>query len=294
MQKEIKLLNGETIAYYDLGSGDKVLLLIHGNTSSSIFFEPLFESLPKDIKIIAPDLRGFGNSSYLKRVDSLLELAEDLKLFLDALKITKVDLLGWSLGGGVAMEFAATYPFMVDKLILLSSASAKGYPIFKKDATGKPIIPEIYQNKDDLALDFVQVLPILNAQANNDLNFYKFIYDMAIYNGKNKPNNEANERWLKEALKQRNLVDVDWALANFNISNEPSLYSIGSNKVANIKAPVLLLWGEKDLTVPKLMLDENIRLFKEAKTITFKEAGHSLLVDEIAELTKVILEFLNY
>lgn len=293
MQKQLTLKNKETISYYDLGSGDKTLLLIHGNTSSSIFFEPLFKTLPKDLRIIAPDLRGFGNSSYLNKFDSLLELAEDLKLLLDDLDLKKVNVLGWSLGGGVALELASTYPDVVDKLILLSSASVKGYPIFKKDETGKPIISEIYKSKEELALDFVQVLPILNAQQNNDLNFYKFIYDAAIYNGKNKPNDSDNERWLKEAIKQKNLVDVDWALTNLNITNEPSFYNLGSNKVKNINHDVLIIWGEKDLTVPRFMVDENLRFIPQAKLITFKEAGHSLLVDELEELTNNIINFIK-
>ena len=82
----------------------KTLLLIHGNFSSSLFFTPMFDRLPKDIKVIAPDLRGFGDSTYYRRISSLNDLAEDLYLFMQAKDIKKVDVIGWSLGGGVALE----------------------------------------------------------------------------------------------------------------------------------------------------------------------------------------------
>ncbi len=53
-------------------------------------------------------------------------------LFMEKLDINKADVLGRSLGGGVVMEFAAKYPEKLDKLILLDSASYKGYPVFKR------------------------------------------------------------------------------------------------------------------------------------------------------------------
>src|SRR5690554_5601570 len=129
----VALNNGETINYYTHGSGNKHLLLIHGNTSSALFFEPLVDYLSNEFTIIMPDLRGFGNSSYNNEINTLLELADDLNLLLKHLKIDETAVLGWSLGGGVALELATTYPNLVNKLILLSSASIKGYPVFKKD-----------------------------------------------------------------------------------------------------------------------------------------------------------------
>lgn len=291
-KKLVALNNGESINYYIHGSGKNHLLLIHGNTSSAIFFEPLIEHLSNEFTVIMPDLRGFGRSSYNNRINSLLELAEDLKLLLASLGITKTAVLGWSLGGGVALELATTYPYLVDKLILLSSASLKGYPIFKKDEKGQVLFPKIYTEKEQLNYDIVQVLPLLNAQKTNDINYMKMIFDYVIYTGQNKPNEDDNIRWLTDALKQRNLVDVDWALANFNISNEPSLYQKGNNKIANLKADTLLIWGDKDLTVPKIMFDENITHIKDAKTKVYEGSGHSIIVDAPKELAEDINKFI--
>lgn len=291
-RKLVALSNGETISYYTKGSGAKHLLLIHGNTSSALFFEPIVEHLSNEFTIIMPDLRGFGNSSYNNEFNTLLELAEDLNLLLKHLKITEIAVLGWSLGGGVALELATTYPNLVNKLILLSSASIKGYPVFKKDEKGQVIFPEIYTKKSDMALDIVQVLPLLNAQKTQDINFMKQIFDLVIYTGNKKPNDEDNTRWLNDALKQRNLVDVDWALANFNISDEPSLYSQGNNKIANLKAKTLIIWGDKDLTVPKIMFDENVKGIKNNESIVYEGVGHSIIVEEPEKLAKDINNFI--
>jgi len=291
-RKLVALSNGETISYYTKGSGVKHLLLIHGNTSSALFFEPIVEHLSNEFTIIMPDLRGFGNSSYNNEFNTLLELAEDLNLLLKHLKITETAVLGWSMGGGVALELATTYPNLVNKLILLSSASIKGYPVFKKDEKGQVLFPEIYNKKSDMALDIVQVLPLLNAQKTQDINFMKQIFDLVIYTGNKKPNDEDNTRWLNDALKQRNLVDVDWALANFNISNEPSPYSQGNNKIANLKADTLIIWGDKDLTVPKIMFEENVNGIKNNKSIIYEGAGHSIIAEEPEKLANDINNFI--
>jgi pimeloyl-ACP methyl ester carboxylesterase len=129
-KKYMDLPNGEKIAYIEKGQGDKVILLIHGNFSSCYHYEPLYKRIPDDYRVIVPDLRGYGDSSYNTPIDTLHELADDVVLLLKALGIEKAVVTGWSLGGCVSMSMAARYPEMVEKLILISSGSAKGYPVF--------------------------------------------------------------------------------------------------------------------------------------------------------------------
>jgi len=292
-QNEVKIKNGETIKYYDIGSkNNEVLLLIHGNVSSAIFFEPVFQELSQKYRIIAPDLRGFGNSSYNNKINDLKDFADDIKELVDFLKIKKFKLLGWSLGGNISMEFSANYPEMVEKLILLSSGSPKGYPVYKKDALGAPLINEIYAKKEDLALDPIQVLPMLNIFETNNVAMLEFIYGATIFT-KNKPDSNVASIWMKNAIKQKNLVDVDWALANFNITNEKGVYQDGNGKINNIKCDVLILWGNKDITVPFNMFEETTQAFKNAKVRVFEGCGHALIVDERDKFISEVLEFLS-
>lgn len=291
-KKHVLLENGETIHYLEQGNGPTVLILIHGNLSSGVYFKPLLEKLPENIKVYAPDLRGFGDSSYHQQISSLKELALDVKLFMDQLQISQAHLLGWSLGGGVAMEFAALYPEAINSLILMNSTTHKGYPIFKKDATGKPVIGEVYQSSQELANDPVQVKPMIDAINAKNGAIIKYVYDLLIYTN-NKPNEEDYQLFIAETLKQRNLADVDYALATLNMSNQPNFYRQGDNTISNIKCPVLHFWGINDKTVLEYMVLENINALENSKYVRFEDCGHSPIVDKLDELTKEILAFIQ-
>ena len=290
-KKYVTLKNGETYAYLEKGTGDKVLVLIHGNLSSSVYYKPLIDRLPEDIRVIAPDLRGFGNSSYQNPFDSLATLATDIQLLLSELKISKAHIAGWSLGGGVAMEFAARYPRSTEKLILINSTTHKGYPIFKKDAQNAPIFTEGYKNKDDMAKDPIQVKPILEAIATENAFFMSYIYDLTIYTNK-KPSPEDSQLYIAETLKQRALVDADFALASLNMSDTPNLYAKGDGSIKQIKADTLMFWGTLDKTVPEYMVLDNLKALPNAKYVKFDDCGHSPLVDKPDELANEILAFI--
>ncbi len=294
MEKKFVLLkNKETIAYLEKGTGDKYLILVHGNFSSSVYYKPLLDRLPEDIHTLAVDMRGFGDSSYLKKVMSLKDLAEDVKLFMDALKIEKADIAGWSLGGGVVMEFAALYPERLNKLILINSTTYKGYPVFKKDPNGQIKLGEVYSTREEMAEDPIQVKPLLLGLAAQNFDFIKYIFDLTIYTY-NKPTEEDYKLYITDSLKQRNLVDVDWALASLNMGEVHNLYSPGEGTIKNIKAKTLHFWGTHDKTVPEYMVLDNIKALEELSTyVKFDQCGHSPLVDKPDELTNLIMDFIS-
>lgn len=292
-KKYVKLANNETVAYLEKGSGEKKLLLIHGNFSSSVYYQPLFDRLPETIHTYALDLRGYGDSSYNHRVLSLKDFAKDIKLFMDEMTIEKAFVVGWSLGGGVVMELAAHYPERVEKLILLNSSTHRGYPVFKKDSSGKMIFGSAYHDADEMANDPVQVKPLLEALSGKNFGFVKYIFDVTIYTV-NKPTEADNFIYINESLKQRNLADADFALASQNMSDTPNAYKDGENTIKNITMPVLHVWGTKDITVPEAMILENIQaLSKQSTYVKFEDCGHSPLVDKPNELCDTILDFIQ-
>jgi|SRR5690606_11662589 pimeloyl-ACP methyl ester carboxylesterase len=290
----LTLRNGETLAYFDSKVGDKTLVLIHGNFSSLMFFEPLIERMPNNVRIIAVDLRGYGDSSYHQSFNTLKELADDVMDLLDQLKVDSFDLLGWSLGGGVALELASTLKTRVKHLILVASTTHKGYPIFKKNEQGQPILGAVYETKEALASDPVQVAPMLGALATSNVEFMKYIYNLTIYTGKNKPSDGEHNRWSMEALKTRCLVDADWALANLNMSDGLSYYGMGSGRIKDITAKVLHLTGTKDVVVPNFMIMDNFNALKDqSELITYDNVGHSPFVDIPDQITNDIINFIN-
>ncbi len=289
---KIKVKTGEEIAYRERkGSGEK-LVLIHGNMTSSKHWDILMENLPDDYHLLAPDMRGFGKSSYNNRFDSLEELALDLIDLLEQKHFENYNLVGWSTGGGVAMEIAAKKPKQVKKLILLESVSTRGYPIFKKDENGQPIPGELLKTKEEIASDPVQVLPVLNAQENNDKETMRQIWNSLIYTD-NQPEKERYEEYLDDMMTQRNLIDVDYALANFNISDQDNGLKPGNNKAEKISSPTLILQGDQDKVVPMNMaktIKEDIG--NNAEIQILENCGHSPLIDDIDQLVEVIIKFL--
>jgi len=254
-------------------------------------YTPLFERLRKDIKVIALDLRGYGDSSYYRRISSLKDFADDIKLFLEAKMIKIAFVVGWSLGGGIALELAAHYPNLVSKMVLINSTTHRGYPIFKKGENGQMLMGSVYESPEDLARDQIQVVPLLEAQKTKNFNVMSYIFDLTIYTVK-KPSAEENKLWIDESLKQRNLIDADWALANLNMSNQHNFYNAGTNTIGKIVTPTLHTWGDKDIVVPEYMVMENYKALENiSKLKVYKDCGHSPLVDVPDELTKDILEF---
>lgn len=294
-KKMITLSNGEEIAYVEKGSGEKTFILIHGNFSSCYHYEPFYKIIDDNYRVLAMDLRGYGDSSYNSPVQSIHDFADDVALFLREKNVQKAIIIGWSLGGCVAMSLASRYPEFAEKLILIASGSVKGYPVFKKNEAGLPILGSLYASKDELALDPVQVLPMLACKQNKDEEMMKNIWNMTIYTSSSKkhPTKEQNEVFIRETLKQRNLVDADWALMKFNISGEASFYSDGENIAQNIICPVLAVNGMQDLTVTKAMSDENKVAIPHLKQLYYNDCGHSVINDEPQQLLKDILNFIN-
>lgn len=291
-KRSIKLPNGETYFYIEYGSGDQTLILLHGNLSSCIFYKSIIKDFD-NMRVIAVDMRGFGDSTYHTPIESMEDFADDLYLFLEQKGISKINLLGWSAGGAVAMRFAAKYPQSVEKLILKASASYRGYPIFKKDENNQPIIGSYYETKEEMAKDPINVLPVYYMLLGKDKVNMKIVYDMLIYN-LNKPKEHEYRVQLEEIVKQRNIIDFDWALTSFNMSNFTNGVTMGDDTIKDIKCPVLSLWGNQDRTVLEYMIDETVEAIENIKKVVIEDAGHSIIVDQpirfVDEVSKFIKE----
>lgn len=120
------------------------VVLIHGNVSSSAFWEPMMEALSATHRVIAPDLRGFGSTEPLP-IDAtrgMRDFSDDLHALLLALDITgPVHLLGWSAGAGVCMQFTIDHPAQVAGLVLEAPVSPYGYG-GTRDVAGTPCHPD--------------------------------------------------------------------------------------------------------------------------------------------------------
>ncbi|MEU9193547.1 alpha/beta fold hydrolase [Streptomyces hundungensis] len=108
---------------------DETVVFVHGNVSSSAFWQDTLLDLPERYRAIALDLRGFGGTDPLP-VDAtrgLRDYADDLAALLDALHVGSAHLVGWSLGGGVVLQHLRDRPSAVRSLTLVNPVSPYGF-----------------------------------------------------------------------------------------------------------------------------------------------------------------------
>ena len=113
-------IHGHTVSYRMTGSGPAVVL-VHGIAGSSDTWSDVIPVLAKNFTVIAPDLLGHGRSSKPLAEYSMGAYASSLRDLLATLGQMRATLVGHSLGGGVAMQFAYLFPEMAERLVLVSS-----------------------------------------------------------------------------------------------------------------------------------------------------------------------------
>ena len=113
-------LHGHRVCFRMAGSGP-VLLLLHGIANSSETWEPVASALSRKFTLIAPDLLGHGQSATPRGDYSLGAHASGARDVLTALGHERVTVVGHSLGGGVAMQFAYQFPERCERMVLVSS-----------------------------------------------------------------------------------------------------------------------------------------------------------------------------
>ena len=118
--KKQDLLSSESLYFNERGSGPP-LLLVHGLMATGEMFEPITGQLASHHHLIIPDLRGHGQSRKLPPPYTPTQMASDLARLLDNLSIESAAVLGDSMGGAIAQQFALDYPKRCNRLVLAST-----------------------------------------------------------------------------------------------------------------------------------------------------------------------------
>lgn len=127
MVRDYQIGQLQNVHYIEGGKRDGLpVILLHENLASSRWWEAAQEQMPYRYRTLALDFRGYGLSEY-KPIDSVKTLAQDVADFADALGLKKFSLVGWGMGGGVAMQYAVLNPGRLASLILVNSISPKGH-----------------------------------------------------------------------------------------------------------------------------------------------------------------------
>lgn len=114
---------------------ERTVVLIHGNVSSSLFWQELMLDLPHDLRVLAVDLRGFGGTEHapVDATRGVRDFSDDLYETLQRLGIPTAHLVGWSMGAGVVLQYALDHPTL--SLTLESPVSPYGFGGTRRDGS---------------------------------------------------------------------------------------------------------------------------------------------------------------
>jgi pimeloyl-ACP methyl ester carboxylesterase len=107
--------------YYEIHGSGKPLVLLHGGLGAIEMFGPNLDALAKGRQVIGVDLQGHGRTADIDRPLSVLFMADDIAALIKHLGLQSADIMGYSLGGGVALQTAIRHPEVVKKLVLVST-----------------------------------------------------------------------------------------------------------------------------------------------------------------------------
>jgi pimeloyl-ACP methyl ester carboxylesterase len=213
--------------------------------------------------VIAPDIRGFGQSTYPGGRLRISDLAADMACLLERSMTGPAHLVGISLGGVIALQFALEFPTLTRKLVLVNTF-----------ANLRPKNPNLWFY---YAFRFILVHTLgLPAQAHAVAQrIFPRAEQDAYRQGLIKQISQANPSGYRAVMR---------ALAWFNVTN----------RLHEIHAPIMIITGEDDTTVPPNLQRDSLRGLPAAKHILIPAAGHAVIIDQPELFNRHLLEFLDH
>jgi len=108
--------------YYEIHGTGEPLILLHGGLGAAEMFEQILPSLSNNRQVITVDLQGHGRTADIARPLSYERMADDIAALIKYLGLERADIMGYSVGGGVALRTAIQHPDRVRKLVVVSAA----------------------------------------------------------------------------------------------------------------------------------------------------------------------------
>ncbi|WP_017655276.1 alpha/beta fold hydrolase [Fortiea contorta] len=250
--------------FYDIKGEGESLLLIAGFLCDHTYWSLLMPSLVKNYQVIRFDNRGIGRTSAPDHPYSILQMARDAAALLDYLDIKKVHLVGHSMGGQIAQEFALTYPEKVQSLILLSTL-ARGDSLFNSVIATWGLLPGIL----DLKLYQQVIFPwIFTDEFYSTPGMIEMIINMAI----NYPF-PATKHGLYH-------------------QSQAIIASDTKDRLHHLNFPTLLLVGKQDILTPIKFSEQLAQGIPHAELVVL-EGGHGFLIESPEAVASAMLKFLN-
>ncbi len=245
-----------------IGQGDPVVLLHGGTGTSESYWSSQVPVLSEHFRLILMDHRGFGHSDY-EGTFSIPACAGDLQDLLDHLEIERASLVGLSLGGAIALQFALDHPNRVRRVVLADTFSAVFTQRFRR-FIDHALIASLEQGGHDLMFE----LNLLFAFSERYLEEHQHEFE------------EQKAAW--RAMDIPRYVEALRAIRDWSVDD----------RLAEIAAPALVLWGTEDVEVPRVYSDRLVEGLPHAVLSLIEGAGHKSCSDRPDAFNKAVLAFL--
>ena len=262
----VVLPNGQSIAYVEAGNpAGRAVILIHGFTDSARDWVPMLPYLRQADRLILVDIRGHGQSSKPECCYTRLDFAYDIKLLMDALAISKADIVGHSLGSIICQTLAEEWPDRISHVVLISSSggarpgAVKRRPKFDYEA-------EIRKLKEPVDPDSPFMIAWWDSPTPVDPDFIR-----------------------RQRVDAAHIPLRIWLA----ILDQDMLNGDLQRTLPRLKAPTLLLWGSND----PLIDEEHRQTLREAlpaaQVKVFDGLGHNPFWEDPRGVADVINRFLH-
>jgi pimeloyl-ACP methyl ester carboxylesterase len=237
----VNLRTGARINYAESGNPHgEPIVLVHGWPDSWFSFSRVLPLLPGALRALAIDQRGFGDSSRPEAGYTIPEMAADVAAFLDAVDLPRATLVGHSFGSFVARRTALAFPQRVTSLVLIGTGFSSSNPVTQDVQTAMRDLPDPIP--EQFARDFQTSTAYLPLPP------------------------EFFDRIIAESLK---LPPRLWRLTFDRLLEYDDV-----NRLAEIAAPTLLLWGDHDGLFPRSDQERVHATIAGSRLTVYEETGH--------------------
>jgi len=254
--KTIKV-NGLDVHYYTAGQGEP-LVVIHGGGGDARTWRGNIAELAEKYTVYAPDLPGYGGSQPLNGAYYIPELAEFVDKFAKSLGLEKFNLVGHSLGGGIALNLALKSPHKIKKLVLVSSLCLGREIAFWVRLFS---LPALIQSIGALTIGVLKGV-----------------------------------KWVLKQMNPAEFV-MPLSPASMTIGGSITTFRaqtlVLENRLSEVTMPTLLVWGAKDQIVPVRQAYRASKVIPDCRVEVFENTGHNVHRDELKHFSRVITRFLG-
>lgn len=273
-ESKFVVVNGVKLHYLAAGKGDPVILL-HGYAQNSHMWRPLIAELAKSRSVVAPDLRGFGQSGRPETGYDKKTMAQDIHALAQSLGLKRVAIVGHDIGLMVAYAYAAQYPNEVDRIVLMD-AFLPGVGDWTK----------VWLLRDLWHFHFYGTTPLALVKGRERIYFEHFWNDFAA-----DPKRSVSEK--DRQLYAKAYAQPGAMRAGFEVFRafEGDANDFAGFTKTKLKMPMLVLTGEK--ASGEFLIAQGRLVADKVEGVVIKGSGHWLIDEAPDQVIPQLLTFLG-